>query len=478
MLATQMKPNAKTLPHELGHALGLAHPFENAANPASTTCPVNTNCDTDGDQVCDTDPITIPPTYTARTGTNPCTGTAFNNNTEHNFMNYTQYFTLFTAGQRDLMLGAMTLPMRASLAGSWAKASGYPYTFSPPTITTCASVSGSIGTSNVIAGLLGVGVDNRRFSSGITATDPGYVDKTSSPLHLIPLNAGGSYSFSADLFSVNHQQVAAWIDYDNDGEFDNATELLLYSDGILAGSNITRISTAFTIPAFAVTNTVIRMRVIEEISSGYGPYNPVIGDACYQPIYGQTEDFPVFITSILADNWKYFQGEQRPGNEVILNWGISEGDTKHFVVERSVDGTTFEKIGTVPAFASVSSYTFFDRNAVLPMYHYRIRQIDESNNEEYSRVVIVRGKQRESDQSIKVINPFNETITFELDNAYQLPATVSLLDLNGKTILQTTLPAEQKRLSIAVRHKQLSAGIYILQIHAGGTVIRKKMLRQ
>ena len=44
MLATQMTSGQKTLPHEVGHALSLYHPFEDSENDAD--CPANSNCTT------------------------------------------------------------------------------------------------------------------------------------------------------------------------------------------------------------------------------------------------------------------------------------------------------------------------------------------------------------------------------------------------------------------------------------------------
>lgn len=122
MLTTQMEPNNKVLPHEIGHALNVNHPFEGSSG--STVCPSNTNCSVNGDKVCDTDPIRFNSTngvvdFSCRTGTtNPCTNTPYTINTENNIMNYTNCFTLFTAGQKARMLAAMTLSDRITLANS------------------------------------------------------------------------------------------------------------------------------------------------------------------------------------------------------------------------------------------------------------------------------------------------------------------------------------------------------------------------
>ncbi len=121
MLATQMITGQKTLPHEIGHAFNLYHPFQGSSD--NVTCPVNTSCSVDGDMVCDTDPITYNQSggvvdFTCRSGTNGCTGTPYSSNTESNYMNYTNCYTLFTAGQKTRMLASAGTTPRLSLSTS------------------------------------------------------------------------------------------------------------------------------------------------------------------------------------------------------------------------------------------------------------------------------------------------------------------------------------------------------------------------
>ena len=121
MLATQMQSGEKTLPHEVGHALGLYHTFQGSNN--SSQCPANVDCSIDGDRVCDTDPVSRnshPVTgvvnFSCRTGANGCDNpNNYTINTESNFMGYTNCYTLFTNGQKDRLQAALTLPSRTSL---------------------------------------------------------------------------------------------------------------------------------------------------------------------------------------------------------------------------------------------------------------------------------------------------------------------------------------------------------------------------
>jgi hypothetical protein len=124
MLATQMTAGEKTLPHEIGHALNLHHPFRTSTG--ATDCPNTGACGSPGvdDEVCDTDPISdnhVAGVYDfscrhLSAPLNSCAGNIpYTINTESNFMSYTNCYTLFTNLQKARVQAAMTLPSRSSL---------------------------------------------------------------------------------------------------------------------------------------------------------------------------------------------------------------------------------------------------------------------------------------------------------------------------------------------------------------------------
>ncbi|MEI9911477.1 MAG: M43 family zinc metalloprotease [Bacteroidota bacterium] len=155
MLATQMVSGESTLPHEIGHALNLYHPFQGSAN--SSQCPPYTaspTCYSDGDLVCDTDPISnnnVAGVYdfSCRTGNNTCTSgpvKPYSLNTESNFMSYTNCYTLFTNDQKARMQAAMSLPSRASLVSGSNMAlvpCGAVINFSQATASRTESITGT-----------------------------------------------------------------------------------------------------------------------------------------------------------------------------------------------------------------------------------------------------------------------------------------------------------------------------------------------
>jgi hypothetical protein len=139
MLATQMVTGQKTLPHEIGHAFNLYHPFEGSED-VNTCPPTDHDCSVDGDQVCDTDPISknislgiVDFSCRSSSTVNPCAtpaGTKYSINTESNYMNYTNCYTLFTAGQKARLLaaaaGAERISLTTSLGGTAPNAGSSP----------------------------------------------------------------------------------------------------------------------------------------------------------------------------------------------------------------------------------------------------------------------------------------------------------------------------------------------------------------
>lgn len=90
--------------HELGHFLGLFHTFEGAT---STLCAPNTDCNTQGDKICDTDPILNQKICDA-SSTNSCTGRLMGTSV-NNYMSYCGNTSRnrFTLGQKERMISSL-----------------------------------------------------------------------------------------------------------------------------------------------------------------------------------------------------------------------------------------------------------------------------------------------------------------------------------------------------------------------------------
>ena len=98
------------------------------------------------------------------------------------------------------------------------------------------------------------------------------------------LTAGNSYLLNVRTGPDNPQDTKVWIDYNNDGAFDNSTEL------VMEALNAYDPQLNITIPTSGITNnTWLRMRVSsDEVGNTF--------DACSDMIRGQVEDYAINIS--------------------------------------------------------------------------------------------------------------------------------------------------------------------------------------
>ncbi|MGC5743173.1 GEVED domain-containing protein [Chryseobacterium sp. NFX27] len=283
--------NVQTLAHEFGHALGLRHTHEGYSE-STGACPANTDCTLQGDLVCDTEPMkslyhsSVP--YTCQTGQiNPCTSQVYAGG-ERNVMAYTFCFrNLFTQGQ-SARATAQLLQYRQSLINSSVASSTTPNNSS--VLTTACTPTSMTNPGNFNIGITSVKFANinnysanykqasNNFYENFTGNYCSGISKTTIPSNTATV-------LTAAPGTSNPHIIKAYIDYNNDGQFNETTELVLNQSSVSSGSVATA---SVTPPASAVTNTPLRMRVI-------GEFNGTAVTACYTPKYGQVEDYSVII---------------------------------------------------------------------------------------------------------------------------------------------------------------------------------------
>lgn len=465
ILATQMQTGRKTLPHEIGHAFGLYHPFQGGD---ATTCPTNTSCNSQGDYVCDTDPITIPSGFTCRTGINTCTGTAYNDNTESNYMNYTNCYNLFTTDQKARMLAAASSIYRIGLSVSSALTTTnilYPYSY--PVASGCTPVTNaSWGMAGNYAGILGVQVNNKEYYSLTPSLDGGYLNNTNDCIKLVQVTKGGTYDFASLVLNVNTHQLRAWIDYNNDGNFDNTTEQIHFNASFGSAENYLTSGT-FLVPNSATTNTVLRLRVIDDLVA--------INNACHNPTYGQAEDYPVYIQDaiILPVTLLNFNGQIRD-ERILLNWSTSnEQNLKSFDIEKSTDGVFYYSIGRLSATGTGNGVYSFDDPDIEELNFYRLRMTDFNGSSNLSSVIRIDNKKAQ--QELTVRNPFNNIINVKLLKA-AARARLQLINVHGSIVNEKTF-FNTLQIDWEVTGT-LNPGIYILRAVVDGKLYSKKIIRE
>jgi hypothetical protein len=155
----------------------------------------------------------------------------------------------------------------------------------------------------------------------------------------------------------------------------------------------------------------------------------------------------------------------------LLTWRTaSETQNKGFDIERSADGSRFEKIGFVAGNGTTSQtqrYTFEDNITKSPLWgfrgYYRLKQLDEDGRFEYSKIVAIAQK---GDNAVSVFpNPSNGVFTLSgLENIED--EQISIVNSIGQNIAISVQNDGQMDLSA------YPSGVYYLRIASSGQVVK------
>lgn len=310
-VATIKNQNDTTLTHELGHAFGLYHTFQGISASSQTSCPVNNNCSTEGDRVCDTSPsrsmygVAIP----NNNAIDPCTAQNYDG-TQYNVMNYTNSNRKFTEGQRNRAVLLM-MEYRKNLLNSLAGTDPATVVTTPVSVVNAqCSPSGIVNPTNSAVG------PTRVIFGTINSISNGYDSDEATPVYYANYATASCIrpAYFTDIasntatqlkvtyaYAFNHAEkfkTKVWIDYNNNGIFENSELVVNNLSANLTTSGLT-LTNNITPPANAVKNVYLRMRIAVDAATFNGVTFPDF-DACSQLQYGQMEDYAVRILEALS----------------------------------------------------------------------------------------------------------------------------------------------------------------------------------
>ncbi len=274
-----------TVSHEAGHYFHLYHTFQGDDtnnDGVGDTCPGDNTVGVDSDGCADTVPH-LRETSTCPVN-NTCTGSPWvDDNTINNIMSYYSCTDLMTDDQKTRARAAMEGTAIANSKGEEP---------TDPTYAAPVSVCNNNATSTNNAGILEVELNGVSFTSFSSASDGGNIDNSGNCSNFFEIDASVSNTVNVSMFNVNFQQLGIWIDWNDDGDFDDDAEKQHYSQDIPAGSVI---PVTLSYPASIPYGDYVRIRLLTELDNRYGA--TVIDDLpCFTGLnWGQSEDYTIFI---------------------------------------------------------------------------------------------------------------------------------------------------------------------------------------
>ncbi|MDF7814242.1 T9SS type A sorting domain-containing protein [Hymenobacter sp. YC55] len=173
--------------------------------------------------------------------------------------------------------------------------------------------------------------------------------------------------------------------------------------------------------------------------------------------------------------------------DALLDWSTaSEKNSDRFEIERSLDGTTFEKIGTVRGQGTTqatTTYGFTDAGIgakTQSVVYYRLRQVDTDGTDSYSPVRTVRFEAQAAVTAKLSVFPnpaasSDRVVTLDLSSLPKGAYQVSLLDATGRLIGTYSVEGGVNKV---VNVQTLPTGTYIVLVRGNGLNLSQRLIKE
>ena len=201
--------------------------------------------------------------------------------------------------------------------------------------------------------------------------------------------------------------------------------------------------------------------------------------------FGETENGEVYTVSLTAGTVSHVTGSGvlpvvldkftgHASNGVVqLNWNtLSEHNLRQFEIEYSIDGTSFTRVGIVPALnaANGSAYEFGHSVTYSTVIYYRLKMVDLDGHFQYSQVISI-DINKSSGHFVYPSIVTTGIINIFLNESFE---SFELISANGSIILKQDIRGRIGRVDIPLH--VISSGIYIAQLRNSEKSISQKIL--
>jgi hypothetical protein len=189
----------------------------------------------------------------------------------------------------------------------------------------------------------------------------------------------------------------------------------------------------------------------------------------------RTSEFSTCFLNSLPVEFLSFNARTIDDRKVELSWKTAmELNNDYFIVERSVDGLTFEEAGKVKGTGNSNNHIAYRYNDQIKgdhnKFYYRIKQIDVDGKFSHSNVESVVFDL----SNIFTVYPNPNAGEFTIGGYSESEGLVSIYDPYGKIIWETLVPAVNNRIEQPINFQGMKQGIYYTRIQtaAGASILK------
>ncbi len=248
--------------------------------------------------------------------------------------------------------------------------------------------------------------------------------------------------------------------------------------------------------SFAATSSnclAKNLRVIRYLLEDILPVDPTY-DVTPFLYYNGRENYPTNTSTVLQNctqlsvlpvKFTLFDVAKKD-NDALINWAVSNEDanTNRYEIERSTDGVSFEAIQTLlPQNNGLSTNNYSKTDASLTniksvglILYYRIKQVDNDGKTSFTDIKMVRLGNK-SNLITAFPNPVKDFTTVQMEFAKAEQVTMSLCNVDGKTVQNFTLQAVKGINTKKVDLNNLPSGNYMLKVTTASDVKTIKLIK-
>jgi hypothetical protein len=301
-------------------------------------------------------------------------------------------------------------------------------------------------------------VPNQSYPISLTITH-GTANRRKWGFAMTAVNSGGT---AVGTFSSTNSNAAL-----------NGVELQ-HSNAVLTTATNTYTYTNLAWKAPATAGGTVKFYYVGNAANGSGSAGDFIYSGTTNVSVGT---IPITLKSFNATN---------DNSQIVVNWETSsEINVKHFDVERSEDGQFFyslEKVAPQGNGSKGAKYTYRDTKATNGgTIYYRLKTTDNDGSENYSP--IASAKSNTAAFALKSVYPTiiknGEGFNVEVQSEKNRNLTVTLLDINGRTIQTQNFSVNEGSNILKVNNANLSAntnGLVLVQVASDNFLQTKTLM--
>lgn len=199
---------------------------------------------------------------------------------------------------------------------------------------------------------------------------------------------------------------------------------------------------------------------------------------------GGTDFWAVKVGNQLPAEIKTFGASITPEQYVKVAWETStEVQSKHFIIERSIDGIKFNVMSQIVASVNsitTKSYSYTDQKPFLGKNYYRLKFYDATGKEFIYKtltvtVSILNAEPNISEQKIKVSpNPVDDN-SFLIEIFDKPISQIQLINIIGLPIPIESIVLDNQKMQVLLPNT-VNAGLYFLVLEMGETKVTEKII--